>query len=74
MNETTEEYLNVGVTCVMCEILHTLHLPKKGLIAWKSGTLIQEAFPELDADTRELLISHTCAPCFDKMFSETETA
>lgn len=69
-----EEMLTIGVMCYVCKKVYAITLPKKGLIAWKSGTPIQNAFPNLDADTRELLISHTCAPCFDRMFSETETA
>lgn len=35
---------------------------------WKTGTLIQRAMPNLSADQRELLISHTCGKCWDRMF------
>lgn len=69
-----EEMLTIGVMCYVCKKVYAITLPKKGLIAWKTGILIQNAFPELDADTRELLISHICAPCFNTMFTKTETA
>jgi hypothetical protein len=31
---------------------------------------VQNIFPELSADLRELLISGTCGWCFDKMFKD----
>jgi hypothetical protein len=39
---------------------------------WQGGKLVQDAFPYLSADEREILISGTCGPCFDAMFSEEE--
>ena len=39
---------------------------------WQNGKLIQDAFPYLSVDEREILISGTCGPCFDAMFSEEE--
>lgn len=69
-NETVEHV----IICTMCEVTYPITLPVEGLAAWQSGTLIQHEFPELSADTRELLISRTCGSCFNKMFAETETA
>ncbi len=37
---------------------------------WQMGELIQDAMPYLTPDEREILISGTCGPCFDKMFGE----
>jgi hypothetical protein len=37
-------------------------------LAWCEGKLIQKAMPELTKDERELLISGTCGPCFDRLF------
>ena len=39
---------------------------------WKNGELIQDAMPYLSPDEREILISGTCGPCFDRMFGEGE--
>lgn len=33
---------------------------------------VQDIFPYLSADVRELLISNTCAECWDKMFQFDE--
>jgi hypothetical protein len=35
--------------------------------AWQGGMLIQRAFPELNADERELLITGTHPACWDKI-------
>jgi hypothetical protein len=40
--------------------------------AWKSGTLIQVAMPEISKGVRELLISGTCDECWDRMFAFDE--
>lgn len=35
---------------------------------WKSGMLIQRAFPNLSAEDREFLISGICPTCWSKLF------
>lgn len=40
--------------------------------AWKSGTLIQVAMPQVEKDERELLISGTCGKCWEEMFKFDE--
>ena len=39
---------------------------------WKNGTHIQHAFPYLTPGERELLSTHLCSKCFDKLFGEEE--
>jgi hypothetical protein len=58
------------IACVHCGTSHLITAPAAGFIAWEGGVLIQTALPELSADDRELLISHTCGKCWDKMFPE----
>jgi len=60
----------VDVTCKKCNVNHTITLDKERYIKWQTRTRIQEVFPEMDIDTRELLISGICGSCFDKLFSE----
>ncbi len=61
----------VDVTCKKCNTNHTIVLDKERYIKWQTGTRIQEVFPEIDVDTRELLISGICGSCFDKLFDES---
>ncbi len=65
IDETTA---TVDVTCKECNVNYTIVLPKEPYIKWQTGTSIQKVFPEIDLDTRELLISGICGQCFDKLF------
>ena len=62
----------VVVPCHSCHVEWFLDVPVQGLADWKSGELIQNALPELDADQRELLISGTCPTCWNEMFPPEE--
>ena len=58
----------INATCHMCHVTHQIVVPEDGYNAWAHGVAIQVALPSLSADDRELLISDTCGPCFDKLF------
>ena len=60
----------IDIACLECNVNHTITLDKERYIKWQTGTRIQIVFPEIDLDTRELLISGICGSCFDKLFSE----
>jgi len=60
------------VKCNHCNTREKIQVNYGDVYAWKNGTLIQDAMPYLNADQRELLISKTCGPCFDKMFDFDE--
>lgn len=68
MNDT----MVVAVHCPFCQKSAEVEVPVKGFLAWQSGELIQNAMPEVDADSREQLISGTCSKCWDKMFPCSE--
>lgn len=40
---------------------------KNGKIAYAKGTLIQDAFPFLNADQREFILTGICPECWDNM-------
>jgi len=63
------EKMDVDVRCRLCGTYHTLTVNTGMFMLWTSrGILIQDAFPELSLDQRELLISQTCGSCFDELF------
>lgn len=41
-------------------------------VAWKEGTLIQEALPYLSKIEREQLMTGLCSPCWDKTYDLEE--
>jgi len=63
--------VGITITCQVCgkeqpplEIFH------HQLVAWRDGFKIQDALPNLSPGERQLLMSATCEPCFDRMFGE----
>jgi len=64
-------YAVLYITCKMCNCrIETDRMSLDGLIAWKSGELIQDALSELGPEDRELLISRICSTCFDDLFKK----
>jgi len=66
--KTTNE-LEVEVQCALCKRTYIVKVPKDGYRRWLNGELIQNAMPNVPVESRELLISHTCSECFDKLFA-----
>jgi hypothetical protein len=57
------------VDCRMCDAVYALVYNREDMLDWLSGSkFIQDALPYLSDSERELLISHTCGNCFDKLF------
>ena len=66
----TREKTTMWTTCQVCKNQVEMQVHVEDVTAWENGELIQNAMPYLSADEREVLISGTCGPCFDKMFGE----
>ena len=64
--------VKVSVTCPFCGKESFLTLSANDFNAWQNGELVQNAFPYLDANERELLVSGICSECWEKTFSTEE--
>lgn len=61
----------ISVNCIYCNKEHIIIVNNSDYDDWKNhGKLIQDAFPYLNADQRELLISRICPTCWEEMFKE----
>lgn len=69
---TDECIVPVIVTCSECGTTETYMLPLRNTIAWRSGMLIQDAFPDMPAEDREFLISGLCPKCWNKLFGSID--
>ncbi len=60
--------------CKQCRQVTTLSVTAEGFAAWDlgKGAYVQNAFPELPPDLRELLVSGICGPCFDALFADLD--
>lgn len=62
-----------GKPCPGCGKQETLTVTREGLVAWRDqNAMIQEAFPDLSADQRELLVTGYCPKCWDEDTGEEE--
>lgn len=61
--------MDIACRCPECGDLNFVRVEKNDYYAWKRGTKVQVAFPYLNADQRELLMTGICPPCWDKMFA-----
>ena len=71
MRENKREYI-VMTLCPFCGEMHEVHVNEDDYWDWQDGALVQDAFPYLTADEREMLISGICPKCWDKTFGGDE--
>jgi len=51
-------------TCPFCGRENSINVCEEDYSAWQNGALVQDAFPYLLADEREMLISGICPTCW----------
>ena len=54
--------------CPLCKKENSVTVEKRDYERWRAGTLIQNAFPYLKPDEREILKSGICNSCWGKIF------
>lgn len=54
----------ISVTCRCCKETTTLMVDLLAYTEWQEGKLIQDAFPTMSIDDRELMVSRTCGKCW----------
>ncbi len=57
--------------CISCGERSIIELDEDKFHRWMGGEHVQNVWPEMSADKRELLITGTHGKCWDKMFGET---
>jgi len=58
--------------CPHCKKSSILHVPQQSIFDWKKGMYIQDAFPTLDSDDRELLKTGFHTTCWNEAFGDDE--
>ena len=75
LNEEEKEFfIEVQLkTCIFCHKGSPLmKVDRERFYEWQNGTYIQNAFPEMTVNDRELLMTGTHSECWDKMMGEEE--
>ena len=58
----------VNRTCPFCGRISRIELDTEKLDRWDSGENLQDVFPDMDLNTREILISGIDPECWDRLF------
>ena len=56
--------------CPICGKLSTVKVEDEDYKKWQNGGLVQNCFPYLTSDEREVIVSGICSECWDIMFSK----
>jgi hypothetical protein len=59
-------------TCTVCGEYEVWSLDRAAVERWKEGEYIQNAFPEMSMEDREILITGTHPACWDKLFPKED--
>ena len=60
--------VKVVTVCPFCARLNFVSVNENDYLDWQDNESVQNAFPYLSADEREMLISGICPNCWEKMF------
>jgi hypothetical protein len=59
-------------TCTVCDEYELWVLDRQLVERWRGGELIQDVFPDMSVNDREMLITGTHPACWDKLFPAEE--
>jgi len=70
VNEKEDGTLECTFWCLNCDKNHVVKkVPRNGYQRWlMNNEFVQNCFPEMDKDERELFISGICPKCWDEMY------
>jgi hypothetical protein len=58
--------------CMVCKTSTEIDVNLEQYLDYQSGSKVQDAFPDLTDDERELIISGTHPACWDSLFPDDE--
>lgn len=58
--------------CIVCGESSIVEIDKEKFDRWQAGENVQDVFPEISADQREMLITGTHPACWEKAFGGSE--
>lgn len=67
---TMIDVVMVTKTCVVCDQDSGILVPREGYEKWQAGAFVQDAFPDMSAADREVLVSGTHDKCWNEMYDE----
>ena len=68
----TELFTHITPSCTVCGDVSRVLISRDDFMKWRNGETIQVAFPYLNEDSRELLLTGTHRECWDALFGSDE--
>ena len=69
MTKINYKEICVITSCPFCGHANEVEVNENDYWDWEDGALVQDAFPYLKVEEREMLISGICPNCWDGMFN-----
>jgi len=70
IEKTDKDKVSIPVTCSNCGKRVFIKVFPEDLTKFQNGALVQEAFPYLEPEKRELILTGLCPDCWDQNFDE----
>ena len=70
--DPNDDYACIQIGCTCCGMDHLIGASLTGYQSWRAGAFVQEAFPEVPKEYREMFISGTCPECWERMFGNDD--
>lgn len=64
--------VTIVTACPFCGHANEIAVNEADYWDWQDGALVQDAFPYLSADEREMLISGICPTCWEETFRDSD--
>lgn len=72
-NRLNQEQTQLTCDCISCHKPQTFVVSSEGLFYYQCGEkMIQDCFPDIAPEIRELMISGMCNKCWKELFSSSE--
>jgi hypothetical protein len=69
----SDNRVQFDVPCSCCDAVYTFVVLPEAYESWQNGAFVQDAFPSMPREWREMLISGTCPSCWNEMFRDEES-
>lgn len=70
-SQAPETEIQMGQRCPVCRKWSSVTVDAPGMMKWKRGALIQDAFPDMTKEDREILLTGTHPECWKTLWDET---
>ena len=64
--------IHITKQCFSCNKLVSFEVSEEGYDKYIKGAHVQNAFPNLSAELREMFLSGICPTCWDEMFKDID--